>query len=187
MANVLIVSTAAAWASLRTLFCPGAVQPAFAGSAGEARRQACQCPPALAVINTPLPDEFGRELALQFAANGTDVILLAAGPQADKLAAGLEKQGVFVLAKPLSRQSAAFALRLIHTARARLDKLEEHNKKLTKKLDEMRVLSRAKCALVRYCDMTEEQAHHALEQRAMDARVPLKEVALQVLKTYEND
>ena len=53
-----------------------------------------------------------------------------------------------------------------------------------KKLDEMRTLSRAKCALVRYCGMTEAQAHHALEQRAMDARISLRDAALAVLNTY---
>lgn len=186
MANVLIISDPKAWPALKTLFGAGGQAPLCAASAGEGRRQACLSPPALAVVNTPLPDEFGRELALQFAGEGADVILLVAAAQAEKVAAGVEKQGVFVLAKPLTRQNAAFALRLIRTARARTDKLAEQNRKLTKKLDEMRMLSRAKCALVRYCDMTEPEAHHVLEQRAMDARVPIKDIALEILKTYES-
>lgn len=185
MAKVLIISDAKAWPALKTLFAAGSQAPLCAASAGEARRQACLSPPALAVVNTPLPDEFGRELALQFAGDGIDVILLAAAAQAEKLAAGMELQGVFVLPKPLTRQNAAFALRLIRTARARTDKLAEQNRRLTKKLDEMRMLSRAKCALVRYCGMTEPEAHHVLEQRAMDARVPLKDAALEILKIYE--
>ena len=105
-------------------------------------------------------------------------------PQAEKLAAGLQRHGVFVLAKPLSSQQAAFALRLVRAARARAEKLEQENRRLLKKLDEMRTLSRAKCALVRYCGMTEAQAHHALEQRAMDARISLRDAALAVLNTY---
>lgn len=99
------------------------------------------------VINAPLPDEFGRELAVQAADNGMDSILLCPGPQADKLAAGLEKYGVFVLAKPLSRQQTAFALRLIQTGRQRLQKLTAQNRRLTKRLDEARIISQAKCAL----------------------------------------
>ena len=35
-----------------------------------------------------------------------------------------------------------------------------------------------------YCGMTEAQAHHALEQRAMDARISLRDAALAVLNTY---
>ncbi len=184
MSNILIVSAPSAWPSLQALLGPGAA-PVCAATGGEARRQALLAAPQLAVINTPLPDEFGRELALQLAAAGADVMLLAAAAQADKIAAGMEKQGVYVLPKPISRQSAAFALRVIRTARARTEQLRRQNQKLTRRLEEMRLISRAKCALVRYCDMTEPEAHRVLEQRAMDERLPIREVALDVLKTYE--
>ncbi len=186
MADVLIVSGEKAWQPLRAMFAPPPAQAKLAANAGEARRMlaASTARPALVVVNTPLPDEFGQEFAAQCAAKGADVLVLAAAPQAEKLAAGLQRHGVFVLAKPLSSQQAAFALRLVRAARARAEKLEQENRRLLKKLDEMRTLSRAKCALVRYCGMTEAQAHHALEQRAMDARISLRDAALAVLNTY---
>ena len=161
MADVLIVSGEKAWQPLRAMFAPPPAQAQLAANAGEARRMlaASTARPALVVVNTPLPDEFGQEFAAQ-------------------------RHGVFVLAKPLSSQQAAFALRLVRAARARAEKLEQENRRLLKKLDEMRTLSRAKCALVRYCGMTEAQAHHALEQRAMDARISLRDAALAVLNTY---
>ena len=179
MADVLIVSGEKAWQPLRAMFAPPPAQAQLAANAGEARRMlaASTARPALVVVNTPLPDEFGQEFAAQCAAKGADVL-------AEKLAAGLQRHGVFVLAKPLSSQQAAFALRLVRAARARAEKLEQENRRLLKKLDEMRTLSRAKCALVRYCGMTEAQAHHALEQRAMDARISLRDAALAVLNTY---
>ena len=67
---------------------------------------------------------------------GADVLVLAAAPQAEKLAAGLQRHGVFVLAKPLSSQQAAFALRLVRAARARAEKLEQENRRLLKKAGE---------------------------------------------------
>ena len=186
MAQILIISDPKAWDALRGLWSrePG-VQIACAASAGQARRDHLSCPPDLVLVNAPLSDEFGRDVALQFLDKGCDVLMLVAAPQADKMAAALEKHGVFVAAKPLTRQSAAFALRFVRTAHARTAKLMEHNRRLSKRLDEMRLISRAKCALVRYCDMTEDQAHRAVEQRAMDARISLKDAALSILKTYE--
>ena len=185
MSDVLIVSNEISWQALRTLFVSPGCKAVCAASAGEARRlTACAAIPSLVVINTPLSDEFGQELALQYSTKGADVLVLAAAPQADKLAANFQRHGVFVLAKPLTKVQAAFALRLLRAARARMEKLEKENHKLLKKLDEMRTISRAKCALVRYCDMTEEQAHHAIEQRAMDTRVSLKDAALAVLSAY---
>ena len=138
------------------------------------------------VINAPLPDEFGRELAMQAADAGMDAILLCPGPQADKLAAGLEKHGVFVLAKPLSRQQTAFALRLIRTGRQRLQKLTAQNRRLTKRLDEARIISQAKCALALCRGLTEEQAHRLIEKEAMDGRISSREAALEIMRRLED-
>lgn len=107
MPGVLIASDKQYHETLRAFFAAG--QPAqCCANAGEARRAMCGGSFETLVINAPLPDEFGRELAVQAADAGMDSILLCPGPQADKLAAGLEKYGVFVLAKPLSRQPNRF-------------------------------------------------------------------------------
>ena len=101
MAGVLIVSDPAAHAALKSVFAAGAAALCCA-SAGEARRALLGGDYALLIVNTPLPDEFGRELAITAVDKGLDAILLCAAPQADKIAAGLEKYGVLVLPRPLS-------------------------------------------------------------------------------------
>ena len=117
--------------------------------------------------------------------SGMDVVLLCPASNAEKIAAGVEKYGIFVLPKPLSVQQAQFALRLIRTSRQRLKKLAEKNRRLTKQLDDVRVITQAKCALALCCGMTEEQAHHLIEKRAMNTRVSSKEAALQLLEDCE--
>lgn len=186
MADVLIVSGEKAWQPLRAMFAPPPAQAQLAANAGEARRvlAASTARPALVVVNTPLPDEFGQEFAAQCAAKGADVLVLAAAPQAEKLAAGLQRHGVFVLGKAAFFPAGGLCAAAGARGARRAEKLEQENRRLLKKLDEMRTLSRAKCALVRYCGMTEAQAHHALEQRAMDARISLRDAALAVLNTY---
>lgn len=182
MAEVLFAGDPQSHAALRTLFLAAGQAAHCCASAGETRRALCRGGFELLVINAPLSDEFGRDLALQAAEGGLDVLLLCPAPQADKLAAGLERHGVFVLAKPLSRQQAAFALRLVRTGRLRLQKLLEQNRRLTKRLDEARVISQAKCALALYCGTPEDEAHRLIEKRAMDARVSSREIALDILK-----
>ena len=157
-----------------------------AGCGNDARRLLLENDYDLVLINTPLPDEFGRDLAVQAADSGAGVILLCPGPQADRLAAGLEKYGVFVLGRPLSRQQAAFALRLIRTSQQRVRALMAQNQRLAKRLDEARVISRAKCVLARYADLSEEEAHRLIEKRAMDARITSREAALEILQNYED-
>ena len=161
MADILIAAEARFHDALKTLFAGPAGEARCCTSAGEARR------------------------ALAAADANAQVIVLCAAAQADRLAAALEKHGVFVAARPLNRQTAAFLLRFARAAAARMQKLQSENRRLVRRLDEMRAVTRAKCALVRYCDMTEAQAHRALEQRAMDARVSLKDAALDVLARFE--
>ncbi len=186
MPGVLIASDKQYHETLRAFFAAG--QPAqCCANAGEARRAMCGGSFETLVINAPLPDEFGRELAVQAADNGMDSILLCPGPQADKLAAGLEKYGVFVLAKPLSRQQTAFALRLIRTGRQRLQTLTAQNRRLTKRLDEARIISQAKCALALCRGLREEQAHRLIEKEAMDSRISSREAALEIMRRLEDE
>ena len=90
MADVLIVSGEKAWQPLRAMFAPPPAQAQLAANAGEARRMlaASTARPALVVVNTPLPDEFGQEFAAQCAAKGADVLVLAAALIVWKLTVG---------------------------------------------------------------------------------------------------
>lgn len=158
----------------------------FAASSGEARRRLSECDYAVIVVNTPLPDEFGRELALHCAgATSSSVLLLAGADEAPRVAAGVEKHGVCVLAKPLARQVLAQSIRLMRASAYRLRELQKQNRQLLQKVENLQLIGRAKCALVRYRDMTEPEAHRYIEQRAMDLRVTSRDVALDILQTFE--
>ena len=51
--------------------------------------------------------------------------------------------------------------------------------------DEQRLIARAKRMLMLYLNMSEPMAHRYIEKRAMDMRVTKKEIARNILKTYE--
>ena len=68
----------------------------------------------------------------------------------------------------------------------RVRALLAQNQRLAKRLDEARVISRAKCVLARYADLSEEEAHRLIEKRAMDARITSREAALEILQNYED-
>lgn len=184
MAGILIVSGRQHHDALRSLFAAEGQMVQCCPSAGEARRALCNGSFDLLVINAPLSDEFGRELALETVSDGLDVILICPAPQADQIAAGVERQGVLALPKPLSRQQVSFALRLLRISRQRRQKLVDKNRRLSKRLDEARVISQAKCVLALYRGFTEEQSHHFIEAQAMNARVSSREAAQDILQSY---
>lgn len=163
-----------------------AAQITTAQSGSEARRMYSGQDYDLIIINAPLSDEFGHELAT-IAAEKTmsGVIMMVKSELADDVAAKVENFGVFVLPKPLSRQLFFQTLKLVTAAGRRLQMLKRENLKLQKNIEEIRLIDRGKCALIQYLSMTEEQAHKYIERQAMDMRITKKEVAEGILRTYE--
>ena len=102
-------------------------------------------------------------------------------PQADAVSAEVEDFGVFVVEKPFSRPMLFQSLRLVLASRRRMLGLQRENVRLNEKLEELRLVSRAKGALMRVLGMTEPQAHHYIEKQAMDLRATRREVARRIL------
>ena len=58
--------------------------------------------------------------------------------------------------------------------------------KLQKKIEEIRLVDRAKCVLIQYLNMTEAEAHRYIEKQAMDMRKTKKTIAENILNTYDS-
>lgn len=139
------------------------------------------------LINTPLPDEFGYELAENLTQITTSGIMMIVKSEiSDEMFEKVADYGVLVVSKPISRQLFFQSLRLVSATRARLLNLRNENIKLKNKVEEIRIINRAKCTLIQYLSMTEPQAHRYLEKQAMDMRMTKLEVAKRVLSTYDN-
>lgn len=156
----------------------------LASNGNDARRALINQAFELVVINTPLTDEFGHELAAHAAAGGAGVIMLCKAEHAEQLGAAMEREGVFVMSKPLIRPLFMQALRLVEMAQARMYELITERDKLRRQLDDLRAVSRAKCLLIEKLGWSEERAHRHIEKQAMDLRVSKREVAEGILRTY---
>lgn len=153
----------------------------------EARRILIEKSFDLCIINAPLSDESGTNLALDIV-NKTmaQVMLLVRSETTDKVSAKVEDFGVFVVSKPVKRQVFLNALKLITASSNRMKGLKNENVQLQKKIEDIRFIDRAKCVLIEYLKMTETEAHRFIEKQSMDLRITKKEVAVRILKTYES-
>lgn len=157
-----------------------------AKSGSDGRRRIAEREYDLVIINSPLTDEFGDGLSNYIAqSTNSGVILTVKAEHEPEIENRTSEYGVFVLGKPLSRQLFYKAIRLLEATRNRLNGVKRENIKLQKKIDDIRVVNRAKCILMEYLSMTEPQAHKYLERQAMDLRLTKVEVAKRLLTTYE--
>lgn len=104
---------------------------------------------------------------------------------ADDISAKIENFGVLIVSKPIIRQVFMQSLKLAIASKKRILILKSENISLQQKIEEIRIVTRAKCVLIQYLNMTETQAHRYIEKQAMDMRTTRQEIAQNILKTYE--
>ncbi len=152
------------------------------GSAAEARRLLVEVPFSLVFINTPLPDEYGTELALDLARDAhCGVALFVSADVYEQTCSRVEDAGVITVARPCSAQAIRQAAGMLSAARARIAALEARAVSLEEKMAEIRVVNRAKWALIDRRGLTEAAAHRLIEQAAMNGRMTSADAARRIL------
>lgn len=137
------------------------------------------------IINSPLPDDAGIRFAIDTSGGSSVVVLLLVRAELhDEIRDKVTEHGVFTLSKPLSRPLLASALDWMSAARERVKKLEKKTLSVEEKMEEIRVVNRAKWLLISELKMEESQAHRYIEKQAMDRCIPKREVAEEIIKTY---
>lgn len=187
--NVLIVSSAEKGAeTISGLLDRGNYESAVTVHSGsEARRSMISCGYDVVIINSPLADEFGHELAMDLAqGTASGVMLLVKADTFDEICFKVVPHGVLVVAKPLSRPIFRQAFKLAEAVHNRLRTFERENRKLQTKIEEIKMVDRAKWVLVEHLSMDEASAHRYIEKQAMDMRLTKFSIAESILKTYES-
>lgn len=155
-----------------------------ASNGGEARRLLLSGGWDLTVINAPLSDEFGHQLAMDAAEDDCGVLLVVKSELWEEVNERVSPDGVLTLGRPFSRGTLSQAMGLLWASRAKLQRYQAENAKLRLKLEELRVVSRAKCLLVEYLHLNEEQAHKYIERISMEERKTRRAVAEEILQEY---
>lgn len=163
----------------------GITQISIINNCAEARRGLVNGEKSVIIINTPLADEFGTGFALYATRTNAGIVMLVRAELAEEIAYKVENDGVIVVPKPLQKASLVQAVRLAVSTHRRIMGVKNENLQLQRKLEEMKVIDRAKCLLIQCLSMTEPQAHRFIEKQAMDMRISKTSVAEGILKTYE--
>ena len=141
----------------------------------------------IVIISPPVQGGSAVQLACEITKLGyAGVLLLVRNEQYEELSRRLERDGVMLLQKPLSRSLFLQALRLLAAMRERMRGVEDRARILETRMTELKLVERAKWVLVEYLKMSEAEAHRYIEKQAMDRRTTRGEIAEGILKTYEN-
>lgn len=154
-------------------------------STSKAKRALAQRPYDLVIINSPLSDSDGIRFAID-TSNGknTVVLIMVKNELYGEVFEKISPYGAYALPKPTSKQIIMQALDWMIITRERLRNLEKKTLPLEQKMQEIRIVNRAKWLLISELKMTENDAHRYIEKQAMDRCISKKSMAEEIIKIY---
>lgn len=186
--SVLIVSAASSFNdNILKLLPESTYYPiTFAKSVNEAQRKINDRSYDIIIINSPLPDDYGVKFAIELSSNKTSVVLLfIRNDMYTNIYEKVRDYGVFTLRKPVPSQTITQALDWLKATKERIRNMQTKTLSLQEKMEEIKIINHAKWALINSLGMTEADAHRYIEKQAMDRCVTRREIAEDIIKTYQ--
>lgn len=137
------------------------------------------------IVNAPLSDDFGTDLALDVCRGDSSVaLLLVKNDLFDDIAGRVGPFGVYTLSKPTSNAAVNMAISWMCATRERLRRMQKRAASAEEKIEEIRLVNRAKWLLISELKMTETDAHRYIEKQAMDRCVSKRDIAADIIRNY---
>lgn len=137
------------------------------------------------IVSAPLRSEFGLNFVAECSKkSGAAIVVLARADIAEDVQSRIKFTGAYVLAKPFPKSVLAQTVKMALLAKENISRLEQEKSELSRQLDDVKIIDRAKCCLIEYLNLTENQAHRHIQKLAMDTRRTQREIAEDVLRTY---
>ncbi|MBC5787634.1 MULTISPECIES: ANTAR domain-containing response regulator [Clostridiaceae] len=154
---------------------------------GEAKRILVDRSFRIVIVNTPLSDDFGIHFAIELAEKqNCGILIFVKSEIQDAICQQVENYGILTLPKPVSKQMVFQSIKLLVAMQQKIRALETKASSLQSKMEDIRLVNRAKLLLIEQLKMSESEAHRYIEKRAMDTCVKRRKVAEDIIKTYEN-
>ena len=136
----------------------------------------------LVIINAPLSDEMGYDLAMDLVEQyGTSVIIATPPEIYDSIWDYVADSGIMVILKPLESDHITKGIRFLIAIQNRMHHYEDQMAKLEDKMEEVKLVSRAKILLMENKHISEKEAHRLIGKEAMDHGVSKRMVARSII------
>ena len=144
----------------------------------------------IVIINSPLEHESGLNLALEINdQHEVGIILLAKSNNYDELFDKTNELGIITLSKPTPSSLFTQSLKILCLTRQKLANLKKHSSSemsLKEKIKEIQLVNEAKIILMKHRSITEDEAHHIIERKAMNERISKRNAARAIINEYRN-
>ena len=150
----------------------------------EARRRATE-----RVFNIILVDysegdgvDFATDIA--GAAPGSTIMMIVPVDQFEQVSYKVESYGILTMTAPFDQFYFYNMIKVAIAVQYKIQVLSSQTTKLKEKMEEIRLVNRAKMLLMSNLNMSEQEAHRYIEKEAMNRCIKKTALAEQIIKTY---
>ena len=181
--SVLIVSSSEQFYTLAKKVLPdrrfGVVE--VRKSASSARRELLVRDYDIVIINAPLQDGLGTDFVMDLVEKNVSGVIFAVPTEVyGNINDHLIDYGVLTVPKPVKTAELERMIKLLIALNDRVRKVQKKLKKANEKLDELKLVSRAKIKLVEQ-GKSEEEAHEYIIREAMNKGLTKRQVAEEIV------
>lgn len=136
------------------------------------------------IVIVDFADGEGTDFAVDISSCTSTILLLAPTQFFDQLSYRVEPYGILTITSPFDQFYFYNMIKIAIAVQYKVQVLSSQTIKLKEKMEEIRIVNRAKMLLMQNKEMSEQEAHRFLEKQAMDRSMKRIAVADEIIKTY---
>ena len=148
----------------------------------EARRLATER--TFNIIIADSGDGYDTDFAINIADSYSTILLLVPNEHFDEISYRVEGYGILTITKPFEPFYFYNMVKIAIAVQYKVQVLSSQTTKLRVKMEEIKLVNRAKMLLMSNMNMSEQEAHRYIEKEAMDRGMKRTAISEEIIKTY---
>lgn len=148
----------------------------------EARRMATER--SFNIIIADSGDGYDTDFAINIADSYSTILLLVPNEHFDEISYRVEGYGILTITKPFEPFYLYNMMKIAIAVQYKVQVLSSQTTKLKVKMEEIKLVNRAKMLLMSNMNMSEQEAHRYIEKEAMDRGMKRTAISEEIIKTY---
>lgn len=148
----------------------------------EARRTAKERNYNIIIVDSG--DGFDTDFAIDVSDSSSTVLLMVSPEHFDQTSYQVEGYGILTITKPFDAFYFYNMIKISIAVQYKIQVLTSQTVKLKEKMEEIRLVNRAKMLLMQNLNMSEADAHRYIEKEAMNRCIKRTNLSEEIIKTY---
>ena len=148
----------------------------------EARRLATER--SFNIIIADSGDGYDTDFAINVADSYSTILLLVPNEHFDEISYRVEGYGILTITKPFEPFYFYNMMKIAIAVQYKVQVLSSQTTKLKVKMEEIKLVNRAKLLLMSNMNMSEQEAHRYIEKEAMNRGMKRTAISEEIIKTY---